>query len=383
MLALLYSVAEDQARADGFVHRSVSCNSCSVSPIRGIRYKCSTCFDFDLCESCEFMNTHDMTHVFLKIRVPLPPLNTPKISLIQPLYPGLPVSQDTTIDYPTLSTISHFNTFEIDALYIQFKSLSTPLETNTKEGGISKHVFVTCLGGQVTPNLITDRMFLFFDRNQDGCICFVEFVQGLSVLCKGSFDERVHYAFKGYDLNQDRLISRTELHAMFTAYFQLSMDLVKSAVKTMEDGLMDNFDDQGNKPVSASFSAHVPTSSRVPTSDIDRVKRKQESEVGGGGGPSRQTRRVSSHRPSLLIHPFMISPDKELSPWLNGDLSDDDQAPFVMEAMTQEAIDEMVQVVFQLANASHLESLDYQSFKTAVEKDSNVLSWFECLGSVF
>lgn len=35
------------------VHRGVTCNECGVSPINGIRYKCTVRHDFDLCANCE------------------------------------------------------------------------------------------------------------------------------------------------------------------------------------------------------------------------------------------------------------------------------------------------------------------------------------------
>jgi hypothetical protein len=50
------------------VHQSVICDGCKKSPITGIRYKCSTCADFDLCEQCEATINH--AHAFLKIRNP-------------------------------------------------------------------------------------------------------------------------------------------------------------------------------------------------------------------------------------------------------------------------------------------------------------------------
>eukprot|EP00930_Biecheleria_cincta_P068396 TRINITY_DN5578_c1_g1_i3.p1 TRINITY_DN5578_c1_g1~~TRINITY_DN5578_c1_g1_i3.p1 ORF type:complete len:235 (-),score=28.47 TRINITY_DN5578_c1_g1_i3:1256-1861(-) len=34
------------------VHPDVSCDGCGASPITGIRYKCSQCANFDICESC-------------------------------------------------------------------------------------------------------------------------------------------------------------------------------------------------------------------------------------------------------------------------------------------------------------------------------------------
>lgn len=50
------------------VHQKVSCDGCEVSPIVGIRYKCSVCKDFDFCSNCEERLAHE--HPFLKIRHP-------------------------------------------------------------------------------------------------------------------------------------------------------------------------------------------------------------------------------------------------------------------------------------------------------------------------
>ena len=34
------------------LHEYTQCDGCSQSPIRGLRFKCSTCEDVDLCEAC-------------------------------------------------------------------------------------------------------------------------------------------------------------------------------------------------------------------------------------------------------------------------------------------------------------------------------------------
>lgn len=80
---------QDQAKREGYVHRGVSCNSCSVQPIRGIRYRCANCVDFDLCEHCESLESHPRTHLFYKVRIPAQFLGNPR-HVQPPSYPGKP-----------------------------------------------------------------------------------------------------------------------------------------------------------------------------------------------------------------------------------------------------------------------------------------------------
>jgi len=50
------------------VHEGVACDGCGVSPIVGIRYKCSVRKNYDLCAKCEDRLEHE--HAFLKITQP-------------------------------------------------------------------------------------------------------------------------------------------------------------------------------------------------------------------------------------------------------------------------------------------------------------------------
>lgn len=78
---------------------------------------------------------------------------------------------------------------ELEALYEQFKSLST---VDKDEGGIDRETFEQCLGPLgLEKNLITERIFAFFDQDGDNVINFSEIVAGLSVLCKGNLDEKI------------------------------------------------------------------------------------------------------------------------------------------------------------------------------------------------
>jgi next-to-BRCA1 protein 1 len=62
-----------QTRSDGrAVHSGVICDSCD-EVIHGVRYKCLTCEDYDLCEVCRVLpDVHDRTHSFDTILRPLP-----------------------------------------------------------------------------------------------------------------------------------------------------------------------------------------------------------------------------------------------------------------------------------------------------------------------
>jgi len=51
------------------VHNGITCDGCQQSPIAGVRFKCRTCDDFDLCESCEAKNVHPADHPMVKFRV--------------------------------------------------------------------------------------------------------------------------------------------------------------------------------------------------------------------------------------------------------------------------------------------------------------------------
>ncbi|EGG22713.1 calcium-binding protein [Cavenderia fasciculata] len=60
-----------------------------------------------------------------------------------------------------------------------------------------------------------DRLFDLLDINKDNTVDLQEFVGGLSMLCKGSIDEKLELSFKAYDLDGNGYISKSELSLMF------------------------------------------------------------------------------------------------------------------------------------------------------------------------
>ncbi|KAK3095230.1 hypothetical protein FSP39_011905 [Pinctada imbricata] len=64
-------------------------------------------------------------------------------------------------------------------------------------------------------------VFNTFDHDRNGCINFEEFVMGLSVLSRGSFQERLQWAFSLYDINGDGLITKEEMLDIVSAIYDM------------------------------------------------------------------------------------------------------------------------------------------------------------------
>ena len=64
-------------------------------------------------------------------------------------------------------------------------------------------------------NPLVKRVIAVLDKNTDGKISFLEFVQGLSSLSAGaSQEEKLRFTFQIYDINNDGFISNGELFSV-------------------------------------------------------------------------------------------------------------------------------------------------------------------------
>ena len=65
---------------------------------------------------------------------------------------------------------------------------------------------------ELANNPLVRRVIAVLDRNKDGNISFLEFVQGLNSLSAGaSQQDKLRFAFQIYDINNDGFISNGEL----------------------------------------------------------------------------------------------------------------------------------------------------------------------------
>ncbi|GKU02491.1 ef hand protein [Fusarium langsethiae] len=262
IVTLLFRVSEDNARRNGCVHRGCQCNSCGMVPIRGVRYRCANCADFDLCETCEAQGVHIKTHIFYKIRIPAPPFGPRQM---QPVwYTGDPDTCRRTLPrslIPKLSQDTGFERPELEAFWEQWTFMANSEWRDDPDElcvAMDRKTFERCLvptGGSrhAAPNLIHDRMFSFYDSNNDDLIGFTEFLHGLSYRKR---KDKLRKIFNGYDLDSDGYVDRKDFLRMFRAYYVLYKQMHKDILDGLQDQLL------------ASTEAQQLVTSRQPLSSL-------------------------------------------------------------------------------------------------------------------
>ncbi|RHY27525.1 hypothetical protein DYB32_010802, partial [Aphanomyces invadans] len=96
--------------------------------------------------------------------------------------------------------------------------------------------FLHLMEGDSTPTTIAflRRLFDLFDSNQDGWVDFSELSAGLSILCAGSKEDKVHAAFTLFDFNGDGSISLDEMIKYLTSVFRVLFELNDQHVQTLQ-----------------------------------------------------------------------------------------------------------------------------------------------------
>ncbi|KAJ3627029.1 hypothetical protein MTP99_014437 [Tenebrio molitor] len=83
-------------------------------------------------------------------------------------------------------------------------------------------------------------VFNTLDQDHSGLISFEDFVQNLSILSRGSLDEKLRWAFTLYDINGDGCITREEMTDIVSAIYDLMGKVAEPSVD--EDTVKDKVD---------------------------------------------------------------------------------------------------------------------------------------------
>ena len=241
----LYHIAEERARQEGVIHRGITCNGCDEKPIRGVRWHCVNCVDFDLCSNCEATNSHIRTHIFYKIRVPASYLS---LSKQEPLYPGKPHMMAPSVNAALkkrLTSSTKMEAEEVEALWEQFTCLAAtewPDDPNNIGWALDRrafnHAFVPRYNGFVAaPNLIYDRIFTYYDSDKNGLIGFEEWIYGLDGMHTTDVKVKARILFNGYDIDGDGYISRRDVLRLFRAYYAIEKEATRNYVAELTEEL--------------------------------------------------------------------------------------------------------------------------------------------------
>ncbi|KXN66966.1 putative FRQ1-regulator of phosphatidylinositol-4-OH kinase protein [Conidiobolus coronatus NRRL 28638] len=71
------------------------------------------------------------------------------------------------------------------------------------------------------PSTFADYAFNVFDDNKNGSIDFKEFIAAISITARGEIDEKLEWAFKLYDIDNDGYITREEMLKIVDAIYKM------------------------------------------------------------------------------------------------------------------------------------------------------------------
>lgn len=250
---LAFAISKNRAKNEGVVHRGVTCDKCGRSPIVGVRYRCSNCQDYDLCEDCEARDEHPPTHVFYRVKVPAHWAGKMPLPLWYPGRPSLmPAELDARVRLKLHKEMGYTEN-QIDGMYQQFRCIAgvrmdeqgqDPLGLGV---AIDRAAFDQCFVPETRSrafkkaNLVLERLFKFYDRNGDSLIDFREFVGGIMVSREqGTRSQtKARRVFEALDLDDDGRLSRTDCLKFFKAFFELNKEftllLLDSEARAVEN----------------------------------------------------------------------------------------------------------------------------------------------------
>jgi hypothetical protein len=139
----------------------------------------------------------------------------------------------------------------------------------------------------VEPNLLYDRMFNFYDTDNNGLVGFREYVLGIAYLRRPDKQSSLDRIFLGYDIDGDGYVSRRDFIRMLSAKYAIQKKLVEDSIRAAEFDMVTYTANivRSSQPISAAFAQEdvPPGHTRVPTMKIENQF--GESQIRSDAGP--------------------------------------------------------------------------------------------------
>nr|AYD91295.1 guanylyl cyclase-activating protein [Eptatretus cirrhatus] len=120
-------------------------------------------------------------------------------------------------------------------------------------GQLTMHEFKQFFGLRglsVDANMYVEQMFNTFDMNKDGSIDFMEYVAALSLVLKGTVEQKLRWYFKLYDVDGNGCIDRQELLQIIMAIRAINGSTSEVSAEEYTNKVFDNIDINGDGELS-------------------------------------------------------------------------------------------------------------------------------------
>jgi len=112
-------------------------------------------------------------------------------------------------------------------IYLRFAEIGRGLDYQ-KFGDFLTYIY------NIENHIFYDRLFRYFDKDNDGLVEFMDIIKSLDIIEKGSFDEKVEFCFSIYDDTNNGFLDTLKLRDLFKNSFvkiianiEKAIDLVK------------------------------------------------------------------------------------------------------------------------------------------------------------
>ncbi|XP_049820537.1 Kv channel-interacting protein 1 isoform X3 [Aethina tumida] len=136
-----------------------------------------------------------------------------------------------------LCKATRFTQAEIKRIYRGFKA---ECPTGVVKEDTFKTIYAQFFPQGVNSSQYAHYVFNTLDQDHSGLISFEDFVQNLSLLSRGSLEEKLRWAFTLYDINGDGCITREEMTDIVTAIYDLMGKLAEPTIE--EDTVKEKVD---------------------------------------------------------------------------------------------------------------------------------------------
>lgn len=136
-----------------------------------------------------------------------------------------------------LCKATRFSEAEIKRIYRGFKA---ECPTGVVREETFKMIYAQFFPQGANSSQYAHYVFNTLDQDHSGLISFEDFVQGLSILSRGSLDEKLRWTFSLYDINGDGFITREEMTDIVSAIYDLMGKIAEPSVD--DDTVKDKVD---------------------------------------------------------------------------------------------------------------------------------------------